>query len=39
LARNIIITGITSDYAITVLTKPTPIQHKAFDLLATPCTQ
>jgi transposase len=33
LARNTITTAITPDYPLTVLTRPTPIQHKAFDLL------
>jgi hypothetical protein len=33
LARNTVTTAITPDYPITVLTRPTPIQHKAFDLL------
>jgi transposase len=33
LARNTIITALTPDYPITVLTRPTPIQQKAFDLL------
>jgi len=33
LARNTITTAISPDYPITVLTRPTPIQHKAFDLL------
>jgi transposase len=33
LARNTIITAIAPGYPLTVLTKPTPIQHKAFDLL------
>jgi transposase len=33
LARNTILTAITPDYPLTVLTRPTPIQQKAFDLL------
>ena len=33
LARNTIITAITPHYPLTVLTRPTPVQHKAFDLL------
>jgi hypothetical protein len=33
LARNTVTTAITPDHPITVLTRPTPIQHKAFDLL------
>ena len=39
LARNTIITAITPDYPLTVLTRPTPIQHKAFDLLGVGCSQ
>ena len=39
LARNTIITAITPDYPLTVLTRPTPIQHKAFDLLGIKCGQ
>ena len=33
LARNTITTAITPDYPLTVLTRPTPIQNKAFHLL------
>jgi transposase len=33
LARNTIVTAITTTYPLTVLTRPTPIQQKAFDLL------
>jgi hypothetical protein len=33
LARNTITTAITPRYPLTVLTKPTPVQQKAFDLL------
>jgi transposase len=33
LARNAIVTAITPNYPLTVLTRPTPIQQKAFDLL------
>ena len=33
LARNTIITAITPNYPLTVVTRPTPIQHKAFGLL------
>ena len=33
LARNTIITAITPDYPLTVVTRPTPIQQKAFTLL------
>ena len=33
LARNTITTAITPHYPLTVLTRPTPVQQKAFDLL------
>jgi hypothetical protein len=33
LARNTIITAITPNYPLTILTRPTPTQQKAFDLL------
>jgi transposase len=33
LARNTIITAISPNHPLTVLTRPTPIQHKAFTLL------
>ncbi len=36
LVRNTIITAISPDYPLTVLTRPTPIQHKAFALLGIP---
>jgi transposase len=39
LARNTIITAITPHYPLTVLTRPTPIQQKAFDLLGVGCGQ
>jgi transposase len=41
LARNTIVTALAPDRPFTVLTRPTPIQQKAFDLLAIPiaCTQ
>jgi transposase len=39
LARNTIITAITPRYPLTVLTRPTPIQQKAFDLLGIKCGQ
>jgi transposase len=39
LARNTITTAITPHYPITVLTRPTPIQQKAFDLLGVKCAQ
>ena len=39
--RNTVVTAIAPDRPFTVLTRPTPIQQKAFDLLAIPiaCTQ
>ena len=33
LARNTITTAITPDYSLTVMTRPTPIQQRAFALL------
>ena len=33
MARNTIITAITPNYPLTVVTRPTPIQQKAFELL------
>jgi hypothetical protein len=39
LARNIITTAITPHYPLTVLTRPTSIQQKAFDLLGIKCSQ
>src|ERR1700731_4289997 len=39
LARNTITTAITPNYQLSVLTKPTPIQQKAFDLLGIGCSQ
>ena len=36
LARNTVITAITPNYPLTILTRPTPIQHKAFTLLGVP---
>jgi hypothetical protein len=39
LARNTITTAITPHYPLTVLTRPTSIQQKAFDLLGIKCTQ
>ena len=39
LARNTVTTDITPDSPITVLTRPTAIQHKAFALLAVTCSQ
>jgi transposase len=39
LARNTITTAIAPLYPLTVLTRPTPIQQKAFDLLGVKCAQ
>jgi hypothetical protein len=39
LARNTIIAAITPHYPLTVLTRPTSIQQKAFDLLGIKCSQ
>lgn len=39
LARNTIATAIMPDYPLVVVTRPTPIQQKAFDLLAVGCSQ
>jgi hypothetical protein len=39
LARNTITTAITPHYPLTVLTRPTQIQQKAFDLLSIKCSQ
>jgi hypothetical protein len=39
LARNTVTTAITPHYALIVLTRPTPIQQKAFDLLGIGCAQ
>jgi transposase len=39
LARNTITTAITPHYPITMLTRPTPVQQKAFDLLGIKCAQ
>jgi len=36
LARNTIVTAITPDYPLTVLTRPTSIQRKAFQLFGLP---
>ena len=33
LARNTVVTAITPRYPLTVLTRPTPVQHKALALL------
>jgi hypothetical protein len=38
LARNTITTAVTPNYPLTVLTRPTPIQQKAFDLLGIKCS-
>jgi Transposase DDE domain len=39
LARNTVTTAITPNYPITILTRPTSIQHKAFALLGITCSQ
>jgi transposase len=39
LARNTITTAITPHNPLTVLTRPTPVQQKAFDLLSIKCAQ
>jgi len=41
LTRNTVVTAIAPDRPFTVLTRPTAIQQKAFDLLGIPiaCTQ
>ena len=41
LARNTVVTANAPDHPFTILTRPTPIQQKAFDLLGLPiaCTQ
>jgi hypothetical protein len=39
LARNTITTAITLRYPLTVLTRPSPVQQKAFDLLGIKCAQ
>jgi hypothetical protein len=39
LARNTVTTAITPNYPITVLTRPTSIQQKAFALLGVTCSQ
>ena len=33
LVRNTLVTAITPNYPLTVLTRPTPLQHKALALL------
>jgi len=33
LTRNTLVTAVTPDYPLTVLTRPTPVQRKAFELL------
>ncbi len=38
-ARNTIVTAITPNYPLTVVTRPTPIQHKALTLLGVGCSQ
>jgi len=39
LARNTIITAINPNHPIIVLTRHTPLQHKAFALLGVACSQ
>jgi transposase len=39
LARNTITTAITPHHPLTVLTRPTPVQQKAFELLGIKCAQ
>jgi hypothetical protein len=39
LARNTVITAITPNHPIIVLTRPTPLQRKAFELLDVECSQ
>jgi transposase len=39
LARNILTTAIAPHYPLTVLTRPTPVQQKAFELLGVGCSQ
>ena len=39
LARNTITTAITPDHPLTVITRPTPVQQKALDLLSVNCSQ
>ena len=39
LARNTIVTAITPNHPIIVLTRPTPLQRKAFHLLDVVCSQ
>jgi hypothetical protein len=38
-ARNTITTAITPNYPLSVVTRPTTIQHKAFQLLGVSCSQ
>jgi hypothetical protein len=38
-ARNTITTAITPNYPLTIVTRPTTIQHKAFQLLGLSCSQ
>ncbi len=39
ITRNTVITALAPDMPFTITTRPTPIQSKAFDLLAVNCTQ
>src|SRR4051794_37075923 len=38
-ARNTVTTAITPNYPFTIITRPTTIQHKAFQLLGVNCSQ
>ena len=38
-ARNTVTTAITPNYPLTIVTRPTTIQHKAFQLLGIRCSQ
>ena len=39
LARNTVVTAITPNYPLTVVTRPTAVQQKAFELLGVVCSQ
>jgi hypothetical protein len=39
IARNTVTTAITPNYSLTIVTRPTTIQHKAFQLLGVNCSQ
>ena len=38
LCLNTVVTTLNPDYPLTVSTRPTPVQRKAFDLLGVPLT-